>query len=126
MDHVDCIAPISSKDRRVAAVSHLGIPFCGVFLPLLLTVADEGRTPFCKVHVRHALVVQLRFLVVLLVADLLGAVYPNNEITYPAFMMIYAFTLGFEIPNVRRAVAGVPPVRFSLRRLADRPTSRPG
>lgn len=107
--------PSGAKDRRLAALSHLGMPLCGVLLPLLLSFADDARTPFCKVHVHHALGFQIRFFLVVLVFMGLQMALPENQVVYPAYLLACAAALGLEIPNVRRALAGDPPRCYTVR-----------
>ena len=107
--------PAGAKDRRLAAVVHLGPLVCGLNLPLFLWVVDDTKTPFCRSHVRHAIRFQLRFLVVVAAYVGLFVATEANPHVWLAYLLTTAVVFGLEIPNVVRALGGKPPSRLSQR-----------
>ncbi|MGD9796322.1 MAG: hypothetical protein AB7V43_22880 [Acidimicrobiia bacterium] len=95
---------LTTADRWVAAGSHLGVPFCALFLPLIIW----GTSPigsFRRLHARQAFSYQLIYFpvhVALTVVMAFGAVKP----------LLVCMLLGFalEIPQMVCAALGRRPL----------------
>ena len=107
--------PAGAKDRRLAAVVHLGPLVCGLPVTLLLLVADDTKTPFCRLHLRHAVRVQLQLLAVIAVILGVTVAFPDNQYWWLATLIAWVTTTASQVPNVARALGARPPQRLSRR-----------
>jgi uncharacterized Tic20 family protein len=99
---------LTTADRRVAALAHLGVPIYGLFLPLIVWAVSASK-PFRRAHARQAFSFQCIFLALWVVAvglTIFGALSPL------ALLSILAVALLIELPQVRRALVGEQPFRM--------------
>jgi uncharacterized Tic20 family protein len=99
---------LTTADRRVAALAHLGVPIYGLFLPLIVW-AVSAASPFRRAHARQAFSFQCVFLALWVVAvglTIFGLLSPL------ILLAIVAIAFLFELPQVRRALAGEQPLRM--------------
>jgi uncharacterized Tic20 family protein len=92
----------SRRDRRIAALAHLGVPLCGPFLPLVVWVVSSGSR-FRRDHASQAFSFQCAFFVFYAVA----AVFVVAGSVSPVVLLIM-LSLGAlaEAPQVIRALFG--------------------
>ncbi|MFN0027379.1 MAG: hypothetical protein ACKV2O_09410 [Acidimicrobiales bacterium] len=94
-------------DRAKAAFAHLGVPCWAIFTPLVLW-ATAGRGSFTRMHARQAFAFQCIVLA--------GHLFNTATMTpgrFPARVFAWlGFALALEIPQVIRALRGLPPYRL--------------
>ena len=96
------LAPTGATDRWVGALAHLGVPFMGPFLPLV--IGTTSQQPFRKDHARQALAFQLCFMILwipLVMLTVLAATLPPSLL--PG---ILGLALLGEVPQIARSVRG--------------------
>lgn len=98
---------VAAADRRIAALSHLGVPFNGLFLPLIIWAASES-SPFRRSHARQAFSFQVVFLSIWIV---LVAYMGFGGLDPLVLLGVLGFAFVLELPQVVRALVGRPPFR---------------
>ena len=99
---------VSTADKRLGALAHLGIPIYSVFLPWVLYAASSAR-PFRRRHARHSIPFQCGFLALWIVVLAL-AVSGATSWVVPPIVLVVAFVL--EMPNAVRALNAKLPLSF--------------
>ena len=99
---------LDSRDRRIAAISHCGIPFYGPFLPWVILWKSKDNE-FRMRHARAALRFQLDFLAVYVLMVFLVIAFDS-----PMFYLLVLLVFGLlvEFMNVFRALRGNLPIRI--------------
>lgn len=102
-------APNQDGSRGKAALSHLGVPFLGPALPVLLWAFSSGE-PFVRQHARQAFAFQVVFFLVY--AGLTMAAILLDVLPIWALPISLAIALALELPQIGLALSGRKPVRL--------------
>lgn len=102
----DLGGPAIGRQRAVAALAYLGIPFCLAILPAVVYL-DAKRGSFVRAHARQALAIQLGALLLYLASYLYEAVNPDWWTVSAGVLLVAAL---LEIPLIIQAARGRAPL----------------